>query len=416
MKAKNQGLFYGWYVLASSAVILFFVQGARTIIGVVFKPVVQEFSWNRSALSLAAFVNMAVFALTLTVVGRLYDRYGAKWVIICATLFLTAGLIGTACIQSLWQLILFYGIITAIGFGGTSIPLFATIASKWFHRHRGLAVSLTLAGGCLGQYLLVPAATHFVIAYGWRAAYALIASIILVVNFLLTLLCVKNTPESLHLMAYGAGDQNPGRQVTAAVSYPSEDLNLKEAMGTKSFWFYLIVMWVCGGGDYLFLTHLVPMVTDYGISAIAAGNMLGWAGLCSLAGVVLTGPITDRFGNKAPVVITFMLRAAIFIIILKFKTLLSFYTFAVLFGFTILITAPVTTTLMVKLYGFTHLGLITGFITTVHHFSGGLWAWAAGVDYDRTGSYDVSFCLAAAAAAVAVLCGLLIREEKHARR
>lgn len=52
----------------------------------VFKPVVQEFGWNRGALSLAALVNMTVFAFTLTVVGRLYGRYGAKWVIICSTL------------------------------------------------------------------------------------------------------------------------------------------------------------------------------------------------------------------------------------------------------------------------------------------------------------------------------------------
>jgi hypothetical protein len=59
---------HSYYILIASFVILFFNAGARFSIGVVFKPMIAEFAWSRSAISLAVFINMAVFALSLTVV------------------------------------------------------------------------------------------------------------------------------------------------------------------------------------------------------------------------------------------------------------------------------------------------------------------------------------------------------------
>ena len=55
------------------------------------------------------------------------------------------------------------------------------------------------------------------------------------------------------------------------------------------------------------------------------------------------------------------------------------------FGFTFLITAPLTTTLMGRMYGFASIGLLSGFVTTVHHLGGGLWAYLGGAVYDATG-------------------------------
>jgi len=49
-------IFYGWYVLAASFLILFLSSGARFTIGIAFKPLIAEFGWSRSAVSLAAFL------------------------------------------------------------------------------------------------------------------------------------------------------------------------------------------------------------------------------------------------------------------------------------------------------------------------------------------------------------------------
>lgn len=410
-------IFYGWFILTSSFFILFFNSGARHTIGIMFKPMISEFGWNRSAISLAFFINMTLYAVCLTVVGRLYDRYGPKWVIIISTLLLAMGYMGVSCINTLGQFFFFYGIIAALGLGGTSVPIFAALTSKWFIKGRGLAISLALCGGCLGQFALVPVFNAFVLGYGWRISHIWIALIMLCVNIPLALLVIKGDPDDMDLKPYGFESEDEilsqeGQGLSGAVD---RDLGLREAMGTRSFWLYLIVMFVCGSGDFLITTHLIPFVTDHGISAVTAANMLAWFGFMGMVGILVAGPASDRIGNKVPISLTFVLRVILFLLILKYRNLTSFYIFSLGFGFTFLITAPLTPTLVGRLYGLSHVGIITGFITTIHHLGGGFWAYMGGMIFDRTNSYHLAFVLSAFMAAIAVLCSIFIKEERHVR-
>jgi len=184
-------------------------------------------------------------------------------------------------------------------------------------------------------------------------------------------------------------------------------------MHTYSFWLFLIAMFICGSGDFLVTTHIVPFVTDYDISPTTAGNMLAWFGLMSLAGILIAGPASDIIGNKIPIVLTFVLRFLLFLLILKYQNLASFYIFALAFGFTFLITAPLIPTLIGKLYGFSHVGLLSGFTTTIHHLGGGFWAYAGGLIFDQTGSYQLIFILSAIMALAAVFNSIFIKEERH---
>lgn len=410
-------IFYGWYILAASFIILFFNSGARFSIGIMFKPMIAEFGWNRSAISLAVFLNTTIFALSLTVVGRFYDRYGPKWVLVISTVILSAGYISISIVNSFWQFLIFYGILAAIGLGGTSIPLIAALMSKWFEKGRGLAISLALSGNSVGQFVLIPLFTFFVLRYGWRTSYIWIGIIMLVVNLTLALVVIKGDPEDLGQTPVGyknedKPNQHPQKEQTFSGLNP-RDLGLREAMGTYSFWLFLFVMFICGTGDFLVTTHLVPFVTDYGISPTTAGNMLAWYGLMSMGGMLAAGPSSDLIGNKIPLAFTFALRFFLFLVILKYQNLVSFYVFALAFGFTHFITAPLVATLSGRLYGFSHVGLLAGFITTVHHLGGGFWTYVGGLLFDRTGSYRLAFIISAIMALAALFGSLLIKEKRH---
>lgn len=409
MKTGLQPSYFRWLVLGGAFTVLFLVQGSRSIIGVAFKPIVNELDWARGTLSLILFVHMAVFALTLPVIGRCYDRYGAKWVVVGSSLCLAAGYLGITAATTFSRFMVFYGFFAAVGFGGCSITLFAALASKWFHRNRGLGVSLTLCGGPVGQFVMVPPATQVIQTHGWRWVFIGLGLVVLVVNLAIAAALLKNPPglQSRPL---------PGSAAPARINPPASaqrDLTLAQALQTPSFWFFTILMFVCGGGDYLVITHLAPMVTDAGIPARTAGDMLAWFGLMGMAGLLVTGPLTDRFGNKLPAAATFALRFLIFGLILFSGTVFSFYVFALAFGFTMFITAPITTTLLARMYGLSHIGLISGVVTTVHHFSGGLWAYFGGAVFDRTGSYRPIFFAYACFSVLAFVCGLLIRERRH---
>jgi predicted MFS family arabinose efflux permease len=402
---QSPKIFFGWYVVAAAFVILFFNSGARFSFGVMFKPMIADFGWNRGLLSSAFFLNMVVFAISLTVVGRFYDRYGPKWVIILSSVFLSIGYMSTAFINSFWQFFLFYGLLSAIGMGGTSVTLMAAIASKWFRKRRGLAISLALSGSCMGQFVLVPVFTQIVIRHGWRISYFSVGLIMLVINIILALSVMKSDPAN--------PDTLPEDHNHSSVSEPQNDLGLKQAMSTYSFWLFLIAMFICGSGDFFVVTHLIPFVTDAGFSATTAGNMLAGFGLMSLVGMLLAGPASDLIGNKIPIAITFLVRIVIFILILKFQNRTAFYIFALAFGSTFIVTAPLNPSLVGRLYGFSHVGLISGFIGTIHHLGGGLWAYFAGLSFDATGNYRSAFILSAMMALIAFVSSIFIKEKKQ---
>jgi MFS family permease len=402
-------------VLAASFFLLFFQSGARFSFGIMFKPMAAELGWNRASISSTFFLNTVFFAATLSLAGKLYDRYGPRMVILVSTVLLAAGYISTSQVYSLWQFHLFYGVITAVGLGGASVPLIAALMSKWFARRRGLAISLALSGNCLGQFVMVPIVNWFVFAYGWRFSYVLLGVIILAGNIIGVLMVIKAAPEDMGIKPYGydlvdaaATPEKPDN----AIPRPN-DLSLMQASKTRAFWFFLLFMLICGSGDFLVAAHLVPVVTDYGVSPTSAANMMAWFGLFSMGGILIAGPASDLIGNKIPIALTFVLRLMLFLMILKYPNPITFFIFAVGFGFTLLITAPLTTTLVGRLYGFTHVGMISGFITTIHHLGGGFWAFMGGALFDKTGSYQITFTISAFLAFIAIISTLVIREKRH---
>ncbi|UCD78503.1 MAG: MFS transporter [Desulfobacterales bacterium] len=405
-------VYYGWYILAAGFLLLFFQAGARFSFGIMFKPMMVELGWNRASVSSVFFLNMTCFALTLSIAGKLYDRWGPKWVILISTLFLSVGYACVSFIDRLWEFHIYYGILAAIGMGGASVPLIAALMSKWFEKKRGLVISLALSGNCIGQFVLVPFFSNLILEFGWRFACIVIGVVIFAVNMVLALFVIKTEPPKPGLKPCSRKNRSGFRnnRSPSGITASATDLDLKAAMKTSSFWLYLIVMFVCGSGDFLITTHLVPMVTDFNISPAVAANMLAWFGLLSMGGILIAGPVSDAAGNKIPITLTFVLRLILFLLILRYQNLVSFYIFAVTFGFTFLITAPLTTTLIGRLFGFSHIGLISGFITMIHHLGGGFWAYAGGLSFDKSGSYQWSFVVSAVMAGIAVICTLMIKE------
>jgi MFS family permease len=425
---RSTSISYAWWVMGASFVILFVNAGARLMIGVFEKPVIAEFGWSRGAFSSVILVNTAMLAVSIVVTGHLYDRFGPKWVVLASTLLFSGGLMLTSVMTDLWQFTLFYGVLAGAGLGGVAAPIFGAIVSRWFRRARGTAISLAMAGTSLGQFALVPLFTRYYLDQGWRSTMFWMGVLTLVVNVALVLLVLRGDPEDLGKEPYGwtSDGASVPRQVDeisggegvivvhARAPRPEpRPLGLREAMRTASFWLFTVAMFVCGAGDFLLTTHLVAMATDYGVPTTTAVAMLAWFGLLSLGGILLAGPASDLIGNKLPIAVTFALRVALFVLVARYQTTWAFWVLALGFGFTFLVTAPLTTTLMGRLYGFASIGLLSGFVTTVHHLGGGVWAYLGGAVYDATGGYTAAMVLSAAASAVALVCTLLIREARH---
>jgi hypothetical protein len=226
---------------------------------------------------------------------------------------------------------------------------------------------------------------------------------------------IESDPRQLGLRPLDSveiGGQGSRAAGEAGVLFPLRDIGLKDAIKTSAYLCCIVVMFICGRGDYLVTTALIPLATDSGISPLSAGNMLGWYWAMSLVVILIAGPLSDRIGTKIPVIMTFALKLPLYLLIRRFKTVWSFYIFVFFSGFTHLITAPLTPVLIGGMFGNTHLGLLSGFVNTIHFLGGGLWDSLAG-DLDRMGSYQLALQVSAVTAIVAILAGVFIAGKRH---
>ena len=163
-------------------------------------------------------------------------------------------------------------------------------------------------------------------------------------------------------------------------------------------------------------THVVAFAQDQGLGQVFAGNILALMGASALAGVMLSGAMADAFGPSRPTVLCFLMRIGLFGYILVFQDTVSIAAFALLYGFTFTITAPLTVVFAANIFGTARLGTVSGLINMVHQVAGGLGALLGAGIFDWRGSYDGAFVLMLALALVGVAATVALREQSPTRR
>ena len=380
-------------VLAVGFAVLFVGGGSRFAIGLVLKPMVDDLGWTRGTLGAAAAMFLIVSASCMFVSGRLSDRFSLR-AVLCGGLIVSAVGIGMMYIvKTPWQALLFYGLIFAIGNGIASIAPVGVLVSRWFPGRTGLANAFTTSGIGIGQLLIIGALAAVLFDIGWRSAYLWLA----VANLILV-------PFVLLGMSGNASTRQP-----AAASQQQAGLNLRDAARTRQFWLLILVYAICGFQDFFVATHVVAFASDSGINDLLAGNLLAAMGLTGVVGVIAAGAWSDQSGPRAATLFCFLLRIAIFALILLDQSNVSVALFALLFGTTFWLTAPLTVIFARDAFGTAHLGAISGLIVMIHHMCGGLGAYLGAALFDFQGHYDAVFALTLALSIVAAGLTLALR-------
>ena len=152
---------------------------------------------------------------------------------------------------------------------------------------------------------------------------------------------------------------------------------------------------VCGFQDFFVATHMVAFAIDQGIGRLLAGNVLALMGILGLIGVLTSGFLSEAFGVTRPVMLCFLVRLPVFAFILFVQETSAIAAFAFAYGFTFLITAPLTVVFAGNLFGPSRLGAFVGAVV-----------------FDRWESYDGAFALMAALAVVAMVATLSLQRGK----
>jgi MFS family permease len=167
-------LYYGWVVVAAGIVVTCIGFGTAMSLGVFLQPIAVDTGWSRAGISSAATIAFLFMGLASMMWGALSDRYGTRLVVTVGGAILGAGLMTASYAPTLEQFLVMFGV---VGFAAGSFyaPLTAS-ATRWFTRHRSLAVALVSAGIGLGSTVVAPFARWAISAYDWRTALFLLGA------------------------------------------------------------------------------------------------------------------------------------------------------------------------------------------------------------------------------------------------
>lgn len=137
-------------------------------------------------------LHLAIMYLGGVVFGGAFDKYGAKKLLIAATVCIFSGLMATAELQKLWQFLLSFSMLTAFGSSLAMSPLMGVL-SHWFLKKRGMALSVASAGSLVGSTIFAVTLPKLYTLLGFKWALRILAFICLC-SMTASILLIKERP------------------------------------------------------------------------------------------------------------------------------------------------------------------------------------------------------------------------------
>lgn len=380
------------------AVTLSLAYGIWYAYSVILVALLNEFGWSRSVLGGAFSVFTLVHGAVNPVVGALCDRLRPLGLMAAGGAALGLVLWADSYIASPWQLYLGFGVFTAIAVAAAGwIPAIVQV-QRDFQDKLGLALGIVSSGVGLGMLLVVPLTQLLIDAYGWRAAFRVLAAI-----------CVLwIVPSSLVVLRRAPTPRRAPQPAATAQQRHSSTSTLAEAMRGAPFWLMFAAYFFGNVCSQMLHVHQVAYLVDLGVSAIIAASVVGVVGASSIAGKIGGGWLSDRMERELVYLggITIMLASvAALAMLTAAPAAWAIYGYAVLFGVGYSATASLIPAMVSDRFGGRHFGAIVGAGLMGSAVGSALGPWMAGYLFDRTGSYMLAFAIAAGCGIVAGAAG-----------
>lgn len=399
-------VFYGWVIVAAGYVVqalngglLFHAFSAYVL------PLQEEFGWNRTLLSSAFAMVRMESGILGPLQGWMITRFGPRRVMTIGNLLFAGGFLLFAQVRSLPT---FYGALAVVALGsslGGFMPIAATV-TNWFSRHRSTALGITLSGMGAGG-LMIPAVVSIISTHGWRWMATLSAVLIAALSVPAAQF-MRRRPEDYGLLVDGGPAAVTAADEVAPPTAEEPAFTARQALRTKTFWYLSLVhasaLLIVG----TVLVHQIPhMVEGMGLSATAAGSVVGVLVVVVMCGQLLGGWAGDRLNKRVIIFAAMWVHAAAMIIFAYAEGIYGAGAFAILHGAAWGVRGTLINSIRADYFGRASYAQISGFsslLIMVGMTSGPLFS---GVVYDLTGSYRGAFLTLAALAALSSVAALL---------
>lgn len=285
----SRGIYRGWPIAGVSFLSLGVVLGtAQFAFGVFILPLQNQFGWSRTQVN-ASLTFGVISALAAPIMGRLLDRFGARWLMGGSLAIVALGFLLRAAMTNLWQFYVFSALIFAGSSGVTNLPT-GRLVTLWFSKTRGRMMGFVTAGNNFGGMISVPLVAALIVAAGWRTSFAVIGLVVLVI-MVLVIAIVRDRPEDVEREVGkrwappGQGGQSARRSL--------EGFSANEALRMRAFWLLLAGMAMQQFARTAVATQLVPYLEGVGFSTGTAALAVSLLAFFAMSSKIIFGRMSE---------------------------------------------------------------------------------------------------------------------------
>lgn len=401
--ADNSPLFFGHIIVLAALAVMVLMWGTNYSFSVFFTPLRIEFGWTQAATAGAFGLAMLLEGFGSMFIGRMNDRFGARWVVTICGLCMGFGLLLMSRITQVWQMYLFYGVMIGIGLSGSYVPLASTV-TRWYEKKMGLMVGIIAAGMGLGTMIMTPIAENLIQAHGWRSSYIIVG--------LGVIICITGLAQLIRNPA--AGDLPASRRginPSALTERRVKSVATRTALKTTQLWLLCVICFFWGGVSIIIIVHIAPHIIELGFSSAQAASVLSVIGGVVFGAKILMGIFTDKIGSKRTFIIGLGAMFLALCWLLFSKELWSLYLFAIIYAFGYSGGSVIMPTIVAEIFGFGSHGGILGIVNFSACCGAALGPMVVGWMFDQSGDYQMAIRFMFASSALTLLLAFGLRTE-----
>jgi MFS family permease len=390
--SETDPAYAGWRVVLAACLGVMGGFGSLFVytFAVFVKPLSGEFAWSREQISSGFGLAAITLGLVSPLLGRLLDRFAPRRIILPCVLVFGCGIASLALLGT--RVSQFYATCVVLGLVGNGAAhlAYSRAISTWFRKRLGMAFAAIMVGAGLGAMILPVVAQAIISHSGWRAAYAALGAIALLLGLPLTWRYVHERTQS--------------PRETAPVAHSG--LSWQEGARSYAFWIIVAVLFVGSISMNGAITHLAALLSDRGVSAGRAALCASLLGGSSLFGRLAVGWLLDRFfGARVAFTVTLVAAGGLFLLAYAGSFPAGCLS-AALIGIGAGGEAAITPYLLSRYFGLRAFSTLYGITWTFYAAAGAIGPIILGRSFDLTGSY--ASLLVALSVALAVAAGLLL--------
>lgn len=413
MATERKGIYYGWWIVLASFILIVMTSGYCIYSFSLFVvPVSEAMGVIRSQIVLGFTIFSIFQAILSPVAGNLIEKKGLKFVMILGAIFMGGGFILLSFASNL--AIYYIGfVLLALGTSGVGPLPCTTIIAYWFDKKRGLATGIAMAGTGIGGLLAPNLIGRYLLPnMGWQQTYLIMGISLLIIDFIIILLLIKNKPSDMGLLPDGAVEIEAN---TGGVRGELMGKTYNEAKNTSAFWFIAIAICFLSVTQFGVLQNQGPFFTDSGVNMAGVGSALGIIGLTAAISKICFGWLIDRFsiklctliGNSILIIGTVMLFFAS-----STSSMGFFYIYALLFGIGLGSWQPILSLQVTSLFGAKYFASIYGVVFLFKSIGEIVGPIGTSAIYDLVHSYQPAFAILIGLAVISTLLVMIIKFPK----